>query len=141
MLYKIINWGTASKSFKYCYSSLITLVICLHTVKWVKSSIWPIDGTSSGTTTPSESEPRSNDYEGVLHIPQSSSIIGATRSDGLASYSGHSLGWWWSSYTSIEIQLAFVWVLWHINHCKLVNPKSSLNIYIKYIWFVNTFCR
>ena len=25
--------------------------------------------------------------------------------------------------------------LWHINHCKLFNAKSSLYIYIKYIWF------
>ena len=27
------------------------------------------------------------------------------------------------------------WVLWHINHCRLFNAKSSLYIYIKYIWF------
>ena len=26
-------------------------------------------------------------------------------------------------------------VLWHINHCRLFNAKSSLYIYIKYIWF------
>ena len=26
-------------------------------------------------------------------------------------------------------------VLWHINHCKLFNAKSSLYIYFKYIWF------
>ena len=25
--------------------------------------------------------------------------------------------------------------LWHINHCRLFNAKSSLYIYIKYIWF------
>ena len=29
----------------------------------------------------------------------------------------------------------FGWVLWHINHCRLFNAKSSLYIYIKYIWF------
>ena len=29
----------------------------------------------------------------------------------------------------------FGWVLWHINHCRLFNDKSSLYIYIKYIWF------
>ena len=29
----------------------------------------------------------------------------------------------------------FDWVLWHINHCKFFNAKSSLYIYIKYIWF------
>ena len=27
------------------------------------------------------------------------------------------------------------WVLGHINHCRLFNAKSSLYIYIKYIWF------
>ena len=27
------------------------------------------------------------------------------------------------------------WVLWHINHCRLFKAKSSLYIYIKYIWF------
>ena len=26
-------------------------------------------------------------------------------------------------------------VLWHINRCRLFNTKSSLYIYIKYIWF------
>ena len=29
----------------------------------------------------------------------------------------------------------FDWVLWHINHCRLFNSKSSLYIYIKYISF------
>ena len=28
----------------------------------------------------------------------------------------------------------FGWVLWHINHCRLFNAKSSLYIYIKYIY-------
>ena len=36
----------------------------------------------------------------------------------------NSFGWVW-----------FDWVLWHINHCWLFNAKSSLNIYIRYIWF------
>ena len=29
----------------------------------------------------------------------------------------------------------FGWVLWHFNHCRLFNAKSSLYIYIKYISF------
>ena len=29
----------------------------------------------------------------------------------------------------------FGWVLCHINHCRLFNAKSSLYIYIEYIWF------
>ena len=34
------------------------------------SSVWPIDRTLSGATTPGKSEPGSNDNEGVLYIPQ-----------------------------------------------------------------------
>ena len=40
------------------------------------SSIWPIDRTLSGATTPGQSGPESDGNEGVLRIPQSSSIIG-----------------------------------------------------------------
>ena len=29
----------------------------------------------------------------------------------------------------------FGWILWHINHCRLFNAKSSLYICIKYIGF------
>ena len=29
----------------------------------------------------------------------------------------------------------FGWILWHINHCRFLNAKSSLYIYIKYTWF------
>ena len=36
------------------------------------SSIWPIDKTLLDATTPGQSEPGSNDNEGVLHISQSS---------------------------------------------------------------------
>ena len=43
-------------------------------------------------TTTSESETRSNGNEGVLHIPQSSSITGHLPSYCLMSYLGHSLG-------------------------------------------------
>ena len=37
-------------------------------------------------------------------------------------------------YTYIY-RVLFGWVLWHINHCRLFNAKSSLYIYIKYIGF------
>ena len=45
----------------------------------------------SGITTPDQSGPESNGNEGVLRIPQSSSITGTSPSDCLVSYSGHSL--------------------------------------------------
>ena len=38
------------------------------------SSIWPIDKTLSGATTPGQNWPGSNGNKGVLRIPQSSSI-------------------------------------------------------------------
>ena len=56
------------------------------------SSIWPIDRILSGATTLGQSGPVSDGNEGVLCIPQSSSITGTSPSDCLVSYPGHSLG-------------------------------------------------
>ena len=53
------------------------------------SSIWPIDRTLSGATTPSQCGPGSDGNEGVLHIPQISSITRTSPSDCLVSYPGH----------------------------------------------------
>ena len=55
-------------------------------------SIWPIDRTLSGANTPGQSGPGSDGYEVVLHIPKSSNITGASPSDCLVSYPGHSVG-------------------------------------------------
>ena len=54
------------------------------------NSIWPIDMTLSGATTPCKSGPGSDENEAVLCIPQSSSITVASPSDCLVSYAGHS---------------------------------------------------
>ena len=56
------------------------------------SSIWPIDRIISGVTSLGQREPESDGYEGVLHIPQSSSNTGTSPSDCLVSYPEHSLG-------------------------------------------------
>ena len=48
--------------------------------------------------------PKSNDNEEVLHIFQSSNITGASPSDSLVSYPGHS---WRKSYPSVEMQSAY----------------------------------
>ena len=56
------------------------------------SSIWPMDRTLSGATTPGQSGPGSDGNERVLRIPQSSSIAEASSLDCLVSYPGHSLG-------------------------------------------------
>ena len=47
--------------------------------------------TLSDAITLGQSVPGSNGNEGVLHIPQSSSTTGASPSDCLISYPGHSL--------------------------------------------------
>ena len=65
-------------------------------------SIWPIDRTLSGATPPGQSWLGSDGNEGVLCIPQSSSITGA--SDCLVSSSGHSSG---ESYPSAEMQSVY----------------------------------
>ena len=63
--------------------------------------------TLSVATTPSQSRPRSNSNEGVLHIPQISKA-GASPSDGLMSYPSNSLG---KSYPSAEMQSVYSTVL------------------------------
>ena len=68
------------------------------------SSIWPIDWTISGTTTPGQSGPGSDGNEGVRRIPQSSSITGASSSDCFVSYLGHSLD---ECYPSAEMQSVY----------------------------------
>ena len=46
-------------------------------------SIWPIDMTLSDATSPGQSGHGSDGNEGVLCIPQGSSITGTSPSDGL----------------------------------------------------------
>ena len=46
----------------------------------------------------------------------------------------------YNAKSSLYIYIRYIWfglvgLLWHINHCRLFNAKSSLYIYIKYIWF------
>ena len=76
----------------------------MYSVQISNSSIWPINRTLSGVTTLGQSEPGSNGNEGVLCIPQSCSITGASPSDCLVLYPRHSLG---KSYSSAEIQLVY----------------------------------
>ena len=54
--------------------------------------------------TPGQSRPGINSNEGVLCIPQSSSIAEDSPSDYLVSYPGHLLG---ESYLSAEMQLVY----------------------------------
>ena len=67
-------------------------------------SIWPIDKTLSVASTLGQNEPRSNGNEGVLCIPQSSSIAEVSASDSLMSYPVFSLG---KSCSSAEMQSVY----------------------------------
>ena len=67
--------------------------------------IWPIDRTQSGATTPSQSGSRSNGNEGVFYILEISKA-GASSSDCLMSYPGHSLERV-GSYSTTEMQLVY----------------------------------
>ena len=64
----------------------------------------PYIGPLSGATTPGQSGPRSDGNEGVLRIPQNSSIAGTSPSDCLVSYPGYSLV---GSYPSAEKQSVY----------------------------------
>ena len=66
---------THLNSFKYCTLTLSFICTQLSGFKFRKllnRSIWPIDVTQIGTTTPGQSGPGNNGYEGVLYIPQNS---------------------------------------------------------------------
>ena len=78
-VYKQLNVRTSSISVQFSISTHI-------------GSIWPINRALSGASTLGQSGPGSNGNEGVLCIPQSSSIIRTSTSDCLVSYPGHSLG-------------------------------------------------
>ena len=58
------------------------------------NSIWPINTTQSGATTPGQSGPGNDGNKGVLHIPQLFSVI----------LPGHSFG---ESYTSAEMHSVY----------------------------------
>ena len=61
----------------------------------------PTDRTLSGTNSRGQRGPASDGNEGVLHIPQSSTITANLPLDCLVSYPGHSF---LESYSSAEMQ-------------------------------------
>ena len=48
---------------------------------------------------------------------------------------GHLMPNYLYTYILNIYMISFGWLLWYIDHCWLFNAKSSLYIYIKYIWF------
>ena len=87
---------------------LMTNPVLFQTIQFSISthfcSIWPIDRTLSGTTTPGQSGPRSDGNKRVLCISQSFSITGDSPSDCFLSYAGHSLE---ESSFSAQMQLMY----------------------------------
>ena len=67
-------------------------------------SICIINRTLSGTTIVGQNGLGGDGNEEILRIPQNSSITGASPSDCLLSYAGHSLG---ESYLSVEMHLVY----------------------------------
>ena len=67
----------------FVYTQLNVKTVLFQTIQFSISmsfsSILCIDRTLSGATTLSQSGPGSNSSEGVLHIPQSSSITGTSQ--------------------------------------------------------------
>ena len=68
--------------------------------------LFPIDRAQSGATILGQSGPGSHGNEGVLRIPQSSSITGPSPSDCLMLYPGHSLEGG-AYYPSAKVQSAY----------------------------------
>ena len=80
----------------FIYIQLIIKTFLYQAIQFIRStqisSIWPIERTLSGATTPGQSGAGRYGREGVLRIPQSSSITGTAPSDCLVSYPEHLLG-------------------------------------------------
>ena len=74
------------------------------------SSIWPLDRTLSGASTPGQSGPGKDGSVGVLRIPESFSITGTSPSD--CSYPGHLLR---VSYPSAKMQLVYFDLIFCMN--------------------------
>ena len=86
------------------------------TVLWLNSSIWPIDGVLTGTTTSYQSGPGSNGIEELFHIPQNFTT-------GLVSCPGHSLVVRY--YLSAKVTLALTPEGWYA--IKQKKKKKKIN--------------
>ena len=123
ILFTINHLFAQSWWFKYCYISLTiryqsfvytqlnVKTILFQTIRFsistqfkCQNSIWSIDRILSSAANLGQNGPGSDDNEGVLRIPQSFSIIGASLSDCLTSWCGHLSG---ESYPSAEMQSVY----------------------------------
>ena len=75
----------------FLYKWTVLFQVLQSSISTQFSSIWPIDRTLSGATTPGQSGPGNDGNEEVLCIPQNSSITGTSPSESFVSYPGNSL--------------------------------------------------
>ena len=142
-----VSWGCRIHWLRLCRGvRLPQRVSCLN----VKQFIWFIDRTLSVATTLDLSGPGSDGNEELLHIPQSSSIIGASLSDCLVLYPGHCL---WRSCLFADMQSMYstaptkrpgwVWVNIRKKQFKgciylYINDMPMLNVLWGFFWlFLN----
>ena len=78
----LFNWNNLHTAVRFQLTRILSI--------WLNSSIWLINETFTGTPTSSQSGPRSNGNEKVLHISQSVKSRTSPSGD-LVSYPGHSL--------------------------------------------------
>ena len=60
--------------YRAVWFQIIVVIIIIILNKWLNGSIWPIDGTLTGTTTPNQSETESSHNEGINYIPQTAKL-------------------------------------------------------------------
>ena len=85
--------------------------------------------TLSGALTPGQSGPGNDGNEGVLRIPENSSITGTSPSNFLVSYQGHLLG---EFYPSAEIQSMYSaaqadWAIYVCIYLSINEAESKIN--------------
>ena len=78
------------KQFSWAYKNSLCQTI-QFSISTPFTSIWLIDRSLSGTTTPGHSRPESDGNNGALLIPKSSCLTGTSSSDCLVSYPGNLL--------------------------------------------------
>ena len=81
VIYKALCFDVAQGRMGYPMRLELTRVGLLVQLANRYTTRGAIDRTLSGVTTPGQSGPKSDDSEGVLRIPQSSSITGTSPSD------------------------------------------------------------
>ena len=102
------------------------------------TSIWPIDWTLLGATTPGQSKTGSDRNEVVLCIPQTSSITGASLSAFLVSYTGHSLR---EIYPSAEMQSVYSTPeLVIYSQGSVVQSKKMWNLVVAILFWLTNSC-